>query len=459
MPKDNIDYSNTIIYKIYCIDETIVDTYVGHTTNFYVRKYQHKNACNNPKIILKIYKTIRENGVWDNWNMVEIAKYNCNDSTEARIKEQLHYEELKSTLNSCPPYVDKKKYFCKDCNLHCVSPKQLDNHINCNLHIKHKNNNKVNLENKKTTKTTINTSKNIIVFNCETCDFNCSKKGDWNRHIMTCKHKNNSLTTNNTSTLTKKYECDKCNKNFNDRAGLWRHKKKCCLIQDSVTPQNIILNISDLQNDQTKQQQLVDYLMKENSEFKQLMIDQNKQMLELAKNAGNNNNSHNTTNNNNFNLQFFLNETCKDAMNIMEFVDQLQVSVKDLEETGRLGYSEGISKIFINGLKQINISDRPIHCSDSKREIVYIKDKNQWTKEDDNKSLLTNAIKHVAHKNMKQIREWTKVNPEYNDSSSKQNDRYLKIVSNSMNGSTEEEASKNYNKIIKNITKETVIEK
>jgi hypothetical protein len=256
------------------------------------------------------------------------------------------------------------------------------------------------------------------------------------------------------------YDCN-CGDSFNSRTTLWRHKKKCIIIQQPVTPQNIILNISDLQNDQTKQQQLVDYLMKENSEFKQLMIEQNKQMLELAKNAGhnNNNNSHNTTNNNNFNLQFFLNETCKDAMNIMEFVDQLQVSVKDLEETGRLGYSEGISKIFINGLKQINISDRPIHCSDSKREIVYIKDKNEWTKEDDNKSLLTHAIKRVAHKNMKQIREWTKVNPEYNDSSSKQNDRYLKIVSNSMNGLTEEEANKNYNKIIKNITKETVIDK
>jgi hypothetical protein len=271
----------------------------------------------------------------------------------------------------------------------------------------------------------------------------------------------------------KLYNCN-CGDSFNSRTTLWRHKKKCIIIQHPVTTQNIIVNISDLQNDHIKQQQFVDYLLKENSEFKQLMIEQNKHMmeqmneqnkqnknmLELAKNSGNhNNNSHNTTNTNNFNLQFFLNETCKDAMNIMEFVDQLQVSVKDLEETGRLGYSEGISKIFINGLKQINISDRPIHCSDSKREIVYIKDKNEWTKEDDNKSLLTNAIKHVAHKNMRQIKEWTKVNPEYNDSSSKQNDRYLKIVSNSMNGSTEEETNKNYNKIIKNITKETIIDK
>jgi hypothetical protein len=294
-------------------------------------------------------------------------------------------------------------------------------------------------------------------FYCEKCLYGTSKKSSYDDHLISKRH-NNSITIN--AILPKfcsGFICHICSKEYKDNSGLWRHKKKCCLIHDAVKPQNIIVNISDLQNED-KQQQLVDYLMKENSEFKQLMLEQNKQMLELAKNAGHNNNSHNT-NTNNFNLQFFLNETCKDAMNIMEFVDQLQVSVKDLEETGRLGYSEGISKIFINGLKQINISDRPIHCSDSKREIVYIKDKNEWTKEDDNKSLLTNAIKHVAHKNMRQIKEWTKVNPEYNDSSSKQNDRYLKIVSNSMNGSTEEETNKNYNKIIKNITKETIIEK
>ena len=304
-------------------------------------------------------------------------------------------------------------------------------------------------------------------FHCETCDYRTSKKSSFVNHIASAKHKN-TIAGNDFGILGNQimpkicsliYPCSFCYKEFKNRSGLWKHKQKC----------NNNNNNSDKISDQkeTEAKELIQYLMKENSEFKQLMIDQNKHMmeqnknlLELAKNSGNHN-SHNTTNNNNnnFNLQFFLNDTCKDAMNIMEFVDQLQVSVKDLEETGRLGYAEGISKIFINGLKQINISDRPIHCADSKREIVYIKDKNQWTKEDDNKSLLTNAIKHVAHKNMRQIREWTKVNPEYNDSSSKQNDRYLKIVSNSMNGSTEEETNKNYNKIIKNITKETVIDK
>ena len=159
------------------------------------------------------------------------------------------------------------------------------------------------------------------------------------------------------------------------------------------------------------------------------MMEQNKNMLELAKNSGNNNNN---TTNNNFNLNFFLNETCKNAMNIMDFVSQLQVGLKELEDTGRLGFAEGISKIFINGLKDIEINDRPIHCSDSKREVVYIKDNNQWNKDSEDKPLLTSAIKQVVRKNIKQISEWTKGHPEYNDSTSKQNDRYLKIVCESM---------------------------
>jgi hypothetical protein len=197
--------------------------------------------------------------------------------------------------------------------------------------------------------------------------------------------------------------------------------------------------------------------MKENAEFKQLLIDQNKQMVELAKNAGHNNN--NTTNNNSFNLNIYLNETCKDALNIMDFVNQLQIGIKDLEETGRLGFANGISKIFIDGLKQIDINNRPVHCSDLKREILYIKNNNEWNKEDGERKVLTSAIKHVVNKNIKQIPEWTKVHPDFNDSDSKQNDKYLQIVMESMSGSSQEEANKNYNKIIKNIAKETVIEK
>jgi hypothetical protein len=294
--------------------------------------------------------------------------------------------------------------------------------------------------------TTENRKKNAKIFLCEKCHYNTCNRYDYNRHLSTVKHKNNEMTTE-TSTINK-LQCKNCYKFFNDRAGLWRHNKKCS--NEKIT------NILDSEQ---KHQQLFEYLLKENSEFRQLMIDQNKQMLEqnkhmmeIAKNSGNNNN-------NNFNLNFFLNETCKNAMNIMDFVSQLQVGIKELEDTGRLGFAEGISKIFINGLKQIDVSDRPIHCSDSKREVVYIKDKNQWSKETEEKLILTNAIKQVAHKNMKQISEWTKTHPEFNDSTSKQNDKYLKIVCESMSGSSQEEANKNYNKIIKNIVKETIIDK
>ena len=296
----------------------------------------------------------------------------------------------------------------------------------------------------------VNSSK---LFECKICNYVSSRKYNLDLHNDSAKHKHNKLTIFNNDSLVKTskiYECGNCDRQFNDRAGLWRHKKKCGIIK-----------CKDDLNDQSKQQQLIEYLLKENSEFKQLMIEQNKQMIELAKNAGNhNNNTSNVVNNNqSFNLQFFLNETCKNAMNIMDFVSQLQVGINDLEETGRLGFAEGISKIFINGLKQINIPDRPIHCSDSKRETIYIKDNNQWNKEDDDKSVLTNAIKHVAHKNMKQISEWTKTHPEFSDPDSKENDKYLKIVCESMSGSSKEETNKNYNKIIKNITKETVIDK
>ena len=296
--------------------------------------------------------------------------------------------------------------------------------------------------------------KNDKKFECSFCYFKCSYLSDWTRHISTRKHKlsnnGNKMETNN----EKKhifYECN-CGKKYTTNSGLWKHKKNC-------KPQNCDDDFTNktlekLPKDFKITPQMFYDLLKQNNELQKNLIAlaQDKGPTTIT-NCGNNNN------NKTFNLQIYLNETCKDALNISDFVSQLQVEIKDLEETGRLGYAEGISKIFINGLKQMNVTDRPIHCSDVKRETLYIKDADQWHKEDNNKSILTNAIKHVAHKNMKNISEWTKIHPDYNNSKSKENDRYLKIVSESMSGSTKEEAEKNYEKIIKNVIKETVIDK
>jgi hypothetical protein len=167
----------------------------------------------------------------------------------------------------------------------------------------------------------------------------------------------------------------------------------------------------------------------------------------------------NNTTNNKFNLNFFLNEKCKDALNIMEFVNSLQLQLKDLEQTAKLGFVEGISKIFVNGLKELDIHKRPIHCSDIKREVLYIKDEDKWEKENIEKEKITKAIKSDVHKNIKQIPEWVKQNPTCKDSTSKKNDEYLKLISNNMSGIDNEEVETNMNKIIHNISKEVVIEK
>ena len=232
-------------------------------------------------------------------------------------------------------------------------------------------------------------------------------------------------------------------------SSLCKHKKTC----------KILVKSNDVQISKDITPELIIEIIKQNKELQQTLIEQNKTILELAKNTGSNNNYINSNNNKTFNLQVFLNETCKDAINLTDFVNQIQLSVTDLEETGKLGYAEGISKVFIKNLNDIDFTQRPIHCSDSKREILYIKDDNQWNKDDENKTHLTKAIKQVANKNIKQIPIWQKENPEYNDSSSKKNDQYLKIVSNAMNGLTIEETQKNYDKIISKLAKEVVIQK
>jgi hypothetical protein len=252
------------------------------------------------------------------------------------------------------------------------------------------------------------------------------------------------------------YICE-CGKQYMDNSGLWRHKNKnkCDVIIKDKSDSELDDEYDIIKS--KKNEELITYLIKENAEFKQLLIEQNKQMIEMCKNAGNNN--HTNSHNKSFNLQFFLNETCKDALNISDFVKSIKPSLEDLETTGRLGYVEGVSNIILKNLNTLDSNMRPIHCTDIKREVLYVKDNDEWIKEQDEKPVLTSAIKVIANENIKNINEWRTSNPGCTHSDSRKNDMYLKIVSNAMSGSSSEETGKNITKIIGNVSKKVIIDR
>jgi hypothetical protein len=304
-----------------------------------------------------------------------------------------------------------------------------------------------------------NSPKLANIFFCEKCDYKCSKQSDFDKHLLTLKHKNDYADdVLDDAKLANQYSCE-CGKEYKHRQGLWKHKKKC---------QSKEKEYDNIKNDKTDKDELIKYLIKENSEFKDMLMEQNKMVMKICEksmdsnktiNNTNTNTNCNNINNNSFNLQFFLNETCKDALNISEFVDSIKVQLTDLETVGQAGYVEGVSKILIKNLNELDTCKRPIHCSDVKREVLYIKDDDKWLKEDDDKLVIKKAIKDVANKNIRQITEWANLNPDCKQSDSRKNDQYLKIVMNSMSGGSNEEQTTNINKIIKNITKSVIIEK
>jgi len=205
--------------------------------------------------------------------------------------------------------------------------------------------------------------------------------------------------------------------------------------------------------------EIVKTLIKQNEEFKELIVTQNKQIIELAKTAGNNTITHTNSHNKTFNLQVFLNETCKDAMNITDFVKSLQLNLQDLEKVGELGYAEGISRIMVSRLNDLEVTKRPIHCSDAKREIIHIKDKDVWEKDNANQDKLRNAIKQVSNKNVMLLDDWRKENPGCTNYDDRRNDMYLKMQVESMGPADEVNEKRDFGKIIRTIAKHTIIDK
>ena len=474
MPKNEIDYSNTIIYKITCNDSNVNDVYVGHTTNFVQRKYAHKQSCINNKSAnykCKLYEVIRANGGWNNWKMEIINFFECKDHYEARKKEQEYFVLLHANLNSIEPLpkpkviipknktvIEKEVFLCSICNIHYNNNKALEKHNKTNKHIK--NNNGIS---------TVIDSIAISAdkYECFVCDITCCKKSDWDRHISTKKHLGNANGNTNSAEVT--FTCKKCSKIYKSRKGLWGHNKKCNVSAHIENVFNKDIETTNNENvitppDNKDNNHIIELLIKENTDIKNIMLevvrsnaDLQKQLVDACKHS--NSNYNNTTNNINshnktFNLQFFLNEQCKDAMNMSEFVNSFDLQLSDLESVGDLGYVEGMTKIFLDKLNTMDIYKRPIHCSDTKREILYVKDEDKWEKEQRNNPKLRDAIKHLSFKNMKLTNLWSNTYPESKNNESRLNDVYMKLVLQSTGGSVESE-----NKIIKKIAKNIFIDK
>ena len=298
-------------------------------------------------------------------------------------------------------------------------------------------------------------AKTSTVFFCKCCNYTTSRKYNYNLHIESNRHINNETYNENNCNLaktSKTYLCTNCNKSYNDRAGLWRHKKKCDGIKHNAelsepTDKQLIMLLLK-QNSE---------IIKENSQLKKEQTDIKEIILEIVKNGTTNtNHSHNTTNSHNkaFNLQFFLNETCKNAMNITDFVESIKLQLSDFMSIGDVGFVEGISNIIVKNLNSLDETIRPIHCTDQKRETFYVKDENKWEKEEEDKKKMKKMIKSITYKNEKLMKTYKETYPDYNNPDSKRSDQYSKIMIEAMDSKDESRE-----KIIKNISKATIIEK
>ena len=295
---------------------------------------------------------------------------------------------------------------------------------------------------------TKNAPKRAKIYTCICCDYKCSKMSDIHRHELTAKHKNNEEGYKMVQKSAKKapkieglnvHLCN-CGKEYKHHSGLSRHKIKC-------NAQTKIL-------DNTTDKDLIMLLIKENSELKNMVLDVCQKIQPLNNTVNLNNvNSHNKT----FNLNLFLNETCKDAMNIMDFVDSIKLQLSDLERVGEIGYIEGISNIIIKNLKELDVSQRPVHCTDKKRETMYIKDEDKWEKDEEQKKM-HKVVRNVAAKNARLVLKYKELHPDCNTYHSKLSEKYNKIIIEAMGGSGDNDFEKE-EKIIKNISKQIGIEK
>jgi hypothetical protein len=383
----------------------------------------------------------------------------------------------------------RQEYFCKICDYKTDRNRDYKRHILSGKHQKNEKNAKLE---------TLGNGKFAPMFHCENCDYYCDNKSSYTKHLTTEKHIHNITNVNHTTvedTKIKILNCEVCNKEFMNKSGLWKHKKKCFIrepnvsthmlddsigrntIKDTNIPMDLILEVikqsKEIQNvliEQTKElqakllekeNQLLEQgeklLEKENKllEKEDIVIDQQKQLIEMAKKP----NMINSNNNNQFNLNFFLNETCKNAMNIQDFISSIKLTTQDFETTGKIGFVDGISRIFINELKRIEVERRPLHCTDVKRETVYVKDNDTWEKENQEKKKLKWAINSIAQLNLNQVQDWQQEYPECRENNTVANTHFNKMAMVALGGFGDVEEAKFRDKIMKNVLKEIVVSK
>jgi len=307
------------------------------------------------------------------------------------------------------------------------------------------------------------------LFYCELCDYKCSKQSVFNKHLSTAKHQKITNGNNNVP-LT----CKQCFQTFKYRSGLSRHSKKCGMIapkqlESNTKTDNIDISKSDIFMILQQNQEL----LTSNQEFKQLMVDQSrqiqeqqsenqelqKQLIEAVKVGQHIENQTINNNNQKFNLQFFLNEQCKDAINMSDFIENMELDIEDLTETGRLGYVGGISRILINKLQELDIYKRPLHCTDMKRETLYIKDNDEWEKQTNSKEKMSKIIGQVANKNCRNIPKWTEEHPGYQVFDSPDNMEYMTMTQAVLGGFGDQENKQFRDKIVRSVIKEVLVNK
>jgi hypothetical protein len=296
-------------------------------------------------------------------------------------------------------------------------------------------------------------------FCCEKCDYKCSKQSEYNKHLTTAKHKKLTNLTEKSPKISDDFTCTICKKQYKSRMGLWQHKKKCSQseisIQENREPPQTIHDTHVF----------ID-LLHQNQEFKQLMIEQSnhiqdlqEKLVEAVKTGGQHIENQTINNNQKFNLNFFLNEQCKDAINMSDFIENMELDLEDLTETGRLGYVGGISRILINKLQELDVYKRPLHCTDMKRETLYIKDNNEWEKQTNSKEKIGQIIGKVANKNCKNLPKWTEEHPGYEVFDSPENMEYINMTQAVLGGFCEEETRHFKDKIVRNVVKEILVGK